>query len=81
MLRELMDTAGLHVTEVAELLGISRNCVHTWLREGVKPRQRWSREATDRLTQRIQKAVAGGVLPLKEVRRGERLGMLKRILL
>ena len=65
-LRTLLDKAGITVTEAAELFKTSKPTVYHWCR-GNAPSMPLVRDNALRMVKVIERAIAGGSLPLVDV--------------
>lgn len=79
-LKKVLDSADMYIQEFAEIMQVHRITVHRWMRGGYV-RQAMTKKSLEMLTRLIEKAVAGGHLPLKEeITAKERLPAIKRAL-
>jgi transposase len=78
-LSTLLHKAGLAVAEVAPIFGVSRTSVYTWINEGKGPQQGVIRRQGGAAIKLIERAVAAGDLPMKNVELNDRGAVLASI--
>ena len=78
-LRDVLTTADISVTEASVLFGVHRVTVHGWI-SGKQPRSPIVRRVMEKMTELMEKGIAANRLPIHDVKKSERLPMLRRVL-
>ena len=77
-LKETLDNAGIRVTEAAELFHVSRATVYDWMNRDERERKsKYLYDSAKKICVFLDKAVALGTLPVKDVTGADRMFAIK----